>query len=94
MAHISSTLDASGRDIRRSLKELHRAIYESGCILVVGPEFAHLVHSNEIHFLIARTPFLSCITINRQAHTSLIPLPDQESSGICSDSSPVHPCFS
>jgi hypothetical protein len=81
MAHISSTLDTSSRDIRRSLKELHRAIYESGCILVVGSEFAHLVHSNEIHYLIARIPFLSCITIDRQAHISRIPLPDQESSG-------------
>lgn len=79
MAHISSTLDVSSRDIRRTLKELHYAIYESGCILVVGPELVHLVHSREIHYLIAHIPFLAHITIDGQMYTRLIPLFAQES---------------
>lgn len=78
MAHISSTLDISSRDIRRTLNELHHAIYESDCILVVGPELAHLVHSGEIHSLIAHIPFLARVIIDRQTPTNLIPLFTQE----------------
>jgi hypothetical protein len=80
MAQISSTIDASIRDIRRTLKELHQAIYENGCILVVGPEFAHLVHSSEIHYLIAHIPFLAHITIDKRTRASLSLLFAQESS--------------